>query len=181
MLDSMCTRRYWFALGCFAAAVLAVACGGRAGPTPGPAAVSPSLTARGQVGSGAELAAWDSASCPALATARSAATSDTARRPTIILCAGAGARELTFATQPDIDVRLSGALGDSVRVLERRNLPKPVVAGTTYRDVFVAVEIVGHLADNCRTQAAPDTARTAAASSLCASILRADSARRRPQ
>jgi hypothetical protein len=92
-----------------------------------------------------------------------------------------GAREIHFATQPDIDVRLSGALGDSVRVLERRNLPKPVVAGTTYRDIYIAVEIVGHLADDCRQQAAADTARAAARSSLCASILRADSARGRPQ
>lgn len=175
----MRTPLLWFALGCFAPVLVAGACGRRPGPTPA-TGVSPSLTARGQVGAGAELAAWDSASCPALANARSATASDTARRPTIILCAGVGAREVRFATQPDIDVRLSGALGDSVRVLERRNLPKPVVAGTTYRDVFVAVEIVGHLTDNCRAQAA-DTARTAAASSLCASILRADSARGRPE
>jgi hypothetical protein len=168
-------RRFLSALSCFAFATLAVACGRRAAPEPA-ATPSPSLTARGQVGSGAELAAWDSASCPALARA-----SDTTRRPTIILCAGVGAREIHFATQPDIDVKLTGALGDSVRVLERRNLPKPVVAGTTYRDIYVAVEIVAHLADDCRQPAAADTARAAARSSLCASILRADSARGRPQ
>ena len=168
-------RRSLLGIGWLASAVLVGACGRRAAPEPA-ATPSPSLTARGQVGSGAELAAWDSASCPALARA-----SDTTRRPTIILCAGVGAREVHFATQPDIDVRLSGALGDSVRVLERRNLPKPVVAGTTYRDIYIAVEIVGHLTDDCRQQAAADTARAAARSSLCASVLRADSARGRPQ
>ena len=160
-------------------AMLIVACGRGAGRPAEPAPRSPSLTARGQVGSGAELAAWDSASCPALAARRADTASSSARHPTIILCAGVGAREVHFNTQPDISVRLTGALGDSVRVLERRNLPRPVVAGTTYRDVFIAVEIVANLADSCREQAA-DTAR-AGATALCADILRADSARRRPQ
>jgi hypothetical protein len=168
-------RRVLLSIGWLMSAALVTACGRRAAPEPA-ARPSPSLTARGQVGSGAELAAWDSASCPALTRA-----SDTTRRPTLILCAGVGAREVHFAKQPDIDVRLSGALGDSVRVLERRNLPKPVVAGTTYRDIYIAVEIVGHLTDDCRQQAAADTARAAARSSLCASILRADSVRGRPQ
>ena len=161
-----------------ALAMLFIACG-RSGARPSePAPRSPSLTARGQVGSGAELAAWDSASCPSLA-ARRADTASSGRTPTIILCAGVGAREVHFNTQPDISVRLTGALGDSVRVLERRNLPRPVVAGTTYRDVFVAVEIVANLADSCREQAA-DTTR-AGTTALCADILRADSARGRPR
>ena len=170
----------WRVYGCLAVALALTQCG-RSASTPGPATVSPSLTARGQVGSGAELAAWDSASCPSLTQARSGTPGDSARRPTIILCAGVGAREVHFATQPDIRVRLTGSLGDSVRVLERRNLPKPVTAGTTYRDVYVAVELVVHLADSCREATGADSARTAATSSLCASILRADSARGRPQ
>ena len=164
----------------FAAAILLSQCG-RSASTPSVEAPSPSLTARGQVGSGAELAAWDSASCPSLAQARSSTSVDSARNPTVILCASVGAREVHFATQPDISVRLTGTLGDSVRVLERRNLPKPVVAGATYRDVYVAVELVAHLVDSCRQEGAADSVRAGAPSSLCASILRADSARRRPQ
>jgi hypothetical protein len=164
----------------YLAVALALTQCGRSASTPAPAAVSPSLTARGQVGSGAELAAWDSASCPSLTQARSGTPGDSARRPTIILCASVGAREVHFATQPDIRVRLTGSLGDSVRVLERRNLPNPVTAGATYRDVYVAVELVAHLADSCRQATASDSARTAATTSLCASILRADSARRSP-
>jgi len=167
--------------GCLAIALALSQCGRGAGAPPAPAP-SPSLTAQGQVGSGAELAAWDSASCPSLARARAdTAAGRSGRQPTLILCAGVGAREIQFAKQPDISVRLTGSLGDSVHVLERRNLPKPVVAGATYRDVFIAVEIVAHLADSCRQDTASDSMRLGNTSSLCASILRADSARGRPQ
>jgi hypothetical protein len=34
-------------------------------------------------------------------------------------------------------------------VIERRNLPDPVQPGVTYRDVFIAVEILGHLNAEC--------------------------------
>src|SRR5690242_12133242 len=67
----------------------------------------------------------------------------------IILRASVSAREVRFASQPHVSIRLCGGTLDSVRVLERRNLPTPVVAGTTYRDVYVAIEILGHLASNC--------------------------------
>jgi hypothetical protein len=171
----------WRVYRCLAAALILSQCGRSATPT-SDTAPSPSLTARGHVGAGTDLAAWDSASCPALAQVRArAASGDSARQPTIILCAGVGAREVHFATQPDISVRLTGSLGDSVRVLERRNLPKPVVAGVTYRDVYIAVEIVAHLTDSCRQQTGADTARAGLSPSLCASILRADSARGRPE
>jgi hypothetical protein len=66
----------------------------------------------------------------------------------ITIFAEAQAREVTFNRQPTIHVRLSGGL-DSVHVLERRNLPSPVVTGTTYRDVYVAVEIFGRLTAEC--------------------------------
>jgi hypothetical protein len=69
--------------------------------------------------------------------------------PDIILRASVSAREIRFATQPHISVRLCGGTLDSVRVVERRNLPTPVVAGTTYRDIYVAVEILGHLTGSC--------------------------------
>ena len=169
--------------GCLAIGLALSQCGrsGAAPPAPAPGP-SPSLTAQGQVGSGAELAAWDSASCPSLARARAdTGGGSSGRQPTVILCAGVGAREIQFAKQPDISVKLTGSLGDSVHVLERRNLPKPVAAGATYRDVFIAVEIVAHLADSCRQDAAADSTRLANTASLCASILRADSARGRPE
>jgi hypothetical protein len=53
-----------------------------------------------------------------------------------------------FAKSPEIRLRLCGGL-DSLHVVERRNLPSPVVAGTTYRNVFVAVEIFGRLNAEC--------------------------------
>jgi hypothetical protein len=64
------------------------------------------------------------------------------------IIAAAEAREVRFARQPEIRVRLCGGL-DSVRVIERRNLPTPVVVGTTYRDVYIAVEILAHLDGQC--------------------------------
>jgi hypothetical protein len=69
--------------------------------------------------------------------------------PAIILRASASAREVRFASQPRIQVRLCGGVLDSVRVLERRNLPDPVQPGITYRNVFIAVEILGHLNAEC--------------------------------
>lgn len=71
------------------------------------------------------------------------------RRPVAIaLLASAEAREVRFAREPRVRVRLCGGL-DSVRVVERRNLPRPVVAGQTYRNVYVAVEILGRLDAEC--------------------------------
>jgi hypothetical protein len=63
---------------------------------------------------------------------------------------------VTFAKQPEIRVRLCGGL-DSLHVVERRNLPNPVVAGRTYRDVYVAVEIFGRLNADCITAALTGT------------------------
>lgn len=68
--------------------------------------------------------------------------------PTIVLLASVSARELRFQSQPRVSVRLCGGF-DSVRVVERRNLPERVVPGVTYRDVYVAVEILGHLYADC--------------------------------
>lgn len=86
---------------------------------------------------------------------------DSTAHPSLVLRAAVSAREIRFTGQPRVVVRLCGAVGDSVRVLERRNLPSPVVAGTTYRDVYVAVEILGHLDGQCLaarlTGAAPDS------------------------
>lgn len=101
------------------------------------------------VSSGARSAAGTTA--PTADSGRSAPRSDSAstRRPAIILRASASAQEVRFASQPRIVVRLCGGTLDSVHVIERRNLPSPVVAGTTYRNVYVAVEILGHLDAAC--------------------------------
>jgi hypothetical protein len=55
---------------------------------------------------------------------------------------------------------------DSVRVVERRNIRSPVSVGTTYRNVYVAVEILGHL--NARCIASRITGQQA--DSTCASL-----------
>jgi hypothetical protein len=93
--------------------------------------------------------AADTARAPASARQQPTASSTGERGPTIVLWAAATAREVRFAAQPRIRVRLCGAVMDSVRVVERRNLPERVQPGVTYRDVYVAVEILGHLNAQC--------------------------------
>jgi hypothetical protein len=66
----------------------------------------------------------------------------------IILLASIQADEVRFATQPQVRVRFCWA-GDTLTVVRRDNLPRPVVAGTTYRNVFVAVELLGRLNAEC--------------------------------
>ncbi|MFN2637214.1 MAG: hypothetical protein ABR585_09325 [Gemmatimonadaceae bacterium] len=68
--------------------------------------------------------------------------------PDIILQVGVHADQVRFAKQPQVRVRLCWG-GDTVRVVQRDNLPSPVVAGTTYRNVYVAVELLGRLNAEC--------------------------------
>lgn len=96
--------------------------------------------------------------------------------PDIILRASVSAREVTFRTQPQVSIRLCGGTLDSIRVVERRNLPTPVVAGTTYRDVYVAIEILGHLTGSCIANGLTGGRAAPAASGLCASLGIRDSA-----
>jgi hypothetical protein len=81
-----------------------------------------------------------------------------------------------FASQPHVRVRLCWG-GDTLRVVQRTNIPSPVVAGTTYRNVYVAVELVGRLNGQClanaigagtRVGAAPPRAATSAAAGTSA-------------
>ena len=121
-------------------------------------------------------------------TARARPSSDSATRaaarpgqqigtaPDIILRASVSARELTFRTQPHLTIRLCGGTLDSVRVVERRNLPTPVVAGTTYRDVYVAVEILGRLTGSCIANGLTGGRAAPSASGACASLGISDSA-----
>lgn len=68
--------------------------------------------------------------------------------PDIILTAAVQANEVRFASQPRVRVRLCWG-GDTLRVVARENIPSPVVAGTTYRNVYVAVELLGRLNAEC--------------------------------
>jgi hypothetical protein len=73
-----------------------------------------------------------------------------ATNPTVRLLASVSAEEVRFARQPKICVTLRGdARLDSVHVVARRNIQSPVAVGTTYRNVYVAVEILGHLNAQC--------------------------------
>ena len=87
------------------------------------------------------------------AAARSATTSfgvGGARRGRgdVILLVGIHADEVRFAAQPHVRVRLCWG-GDTLRVVQRDNLPSPIVPGTTYRNVYIAVELVGRLNAEC--------------------------------
>src|SRR6476469_8187967 len=72
--------------------------------------------------------------------------------PTVHLIVGVQADKVTFAKQPQVRVRLCWG-GDTLRVVQRTNLPSPVVAGTTYRNVYVAVELIGRLNGQCLSNA----------------------------
>ena len=64
----------------------------------------------------------------------------------IRLRAAVSASGVRFIGSPKICVRLRvDARLDSVHVTARRNITSPVVSGTTYRNVYVAVEILGRL------------------------------------
>ena len=72
--------------------------------------------------------------------------------PTVYLFVGVHADQVRFAKQPNVRVRLCWG-GDTLRVVQRQNLPSPVVAGTTYRNVYVAVELIGRLNGQCLSNA----------------------------
>jgi hypothetical protein len=66
----------------------------------------------------------------------------------VLLLVGVHADEVRFASQPHVRVRLCWG-GDTVRVIQRDNLPSPVVPGTTYRNVYIAVELLGRINAEC--------------------------------
>ena len=72
--------------------------------------------------------------------------------PTVYLFVGVHADQVRFAKQPNVRVRLCWG-GDTLRVVQRQNIPSPVVAGTTYRNVYVAVELIGRLNGECLSNA----------------------------
>jgi hypothetical protein len=66
----------------------------------------------------------------------------------VMLLVGIHADEVRFAKQPHLRVRLCWG-GDTLRVVQRDNLPSPIVPGTTYRNVYIAVELIGRLNAEC--------------------------------
>lgn len=80
---------------------------------------------------------------PALAQARDSTP------VAVVIQAEVSAREVRFNKQPTVRVTLAYGTVDSVRVIERHNLPDPVQSGVTYRDVRIAVEILGHINAQC--------------------------------
>src|SRR5690242_7948158 len=72
--------------------------------------------------------------------------------PTVYLFVAVQADQVRFAKQPNVRVRLCWG-GDTLRVVQRQNIPSPVVAGTTYRNVYVAVELIGRLNGQCLSNA----------------------------
>ncbi|HET7464796.1 MAG TPA: hypothetical protein VFJ82_26370 [Longimicrobium sp.] len=120
---------------------------------------------------------------PAAARAQAAAApcADSARADTagalVVIRASVTAAEVTFRAQPDASARVDGCAAPAVRVLERRNLPERVQPGVTYRDVHVAVEIVGRVEAACLAALAGDAGLAAAlGGGACAPPARADTA-----
>ena len=66
----------------------------------------------------------------------------------VLLLVGIHADEVRFASQPHLRVRLCWG-GDTLRVVQRDNLPSPIVPGTTYRNVYIAVELLGRVNAEC--------------------------------
>ena len=90
----------------------------------------------------------------------------------VILLVGVHADQVTFASQPHVRVRLCWG-GDTLRVVQRDNLPSPIVPGTTYRNVYVAVELLGRinaecLADRLGVRSAPQPGQPANAAAAAA-------------
>jgi len=66
----------------------------------------------------------------------------------VMLLVGVHADEVRFAAQPHLRVRLCWG-GDTLRVVQRDNLPSPIVPGTTYKNVYIALEIIGRVNAEC--------------------------------
>lgn len=70
----------------------------------------------------------------------------------VMLLVGVHADQVTFRSQPHVRVRLCWG-GDTLRVVQRDNLPSPIVPGTTYRNVYIAVELIGRINAECLANA----------------------------
>lgn len=96
-------------------------------------------------------------------------TASSTGRADVVLLVAFSADELRFNSQPDARIRFCWG-GDSLHVVERKNLPSPVVAGTTYRNVFIAAELRAYLNAECLSERLGFSGSTAQSQpdSLCA-------------
>jgi len=110
------------------------------------------------------------------------ARGDTAgAHPDVLIRASVSIDELRFESDPAAHVRVGGCRdGQGLRVVERRNLPEHVQPGVTYRNVYVAVEIVGRLETSCIAALAGDAALANAVGGGGCAPAAADSARAPP-
>jgi hypothetical protein len=91
-------------------------------------------------------------------SSRAAGTTGDAAGADVVIRASVQIDELRFNAQPNARLAVPGcAPGEGLRVVERRNLPSQVQPGVTYRDVYVAVEIVGRLNAACIAALAGDS------------------------
>lgn len=83
--------------------------------------------------------------CP---PARPVADSVRAIKPDIVLRGRVTARELRFESQPQVMTQVQGCPAlDTTRVSVRTNLPRPVQAGVTYRNVQVDFQLSAWVRD----------------------------------
>ena len=111
-------------------------------------------------GSSARAQQADCARVPLLnAPADSAAAS---AKPDMVLAFTVRAREVRFDSEPRLSVNFLGCPGlDSLVILRRENLPKPVQSGVTYNNVVISGELRSYFAQRCLQTAAPgDSALT---------------------
>ena len=125
----------------------------------------------------------DSASALAVAAAGDSARAPARGAPDVILLASFSADQIRFNSQPRAKIRFCWGT-DTLRIVERRNLPDPVVPGVTYRNVFIAMELLTHLdgvcvADRITSSGSPTEKRDCGALSLNARV-RTDSTRPPP-
>jgi hypothetical protein len=136
----------------------------------------------------AVFAAAGAASAQSAATAPCATTPDSARAGTaprnadVVIRASVTIDELRFQTLPQARAIDPGCPGHSpVRVVERSNLPERIEPGVTYRNVHVAVEIVGRLEAACLASLAGDAALAQALGGSGCAPAAADTARAPPR
>jgi hypothetical protein len=119
---------------------------------------------------------------PCVLAGDSAGGDSAGAHPDVLIRASVSIAELRFESDPAARVRVGGCPdGRGLRVVERRNLPERVQPGVTYRDVYVAVEIVGRLEAACIAALAGDAALAGAVGGGGCASAAADSARAPPR
>jgi hypothetical protein len=107
--------------------------------------IAPVLLCAALVSAGVDSVVGQEPPCP---PARSAPDSIRGTRPEVVLRGKVTAKELRFASQPQVSVQVRGCPGlDTTRLSVRTNLPKPVQPGVTYRDVQLDFQLSAWLRD----------------------------------